>query len=176
MIRRGDKRALRFLFAAVGGVAVSLGMLMGGIAIWGAFDEEPAPTVELEEVELISTMDRVDVSELLAEREAERVRNRELPEPPELPPRTVTGFVQLEFVVGPDGRVLECRVVGAVPGGVYEEQAVAEVSSRLYTPTFDDQGQAIASTRSEIVEFTVELPRQPVVTAGEEAAPDPEGG
>jgi TonB family protein len=168
-VRSGkDKVLLRFLVSAIGGVAVAVGMLIVGIAISGAFDAEPAPLPELEEVELISTVDRVDVAELLAEREAEQVRNAEPPPPPEFPPRLISGFVQLEYEVDETGHVTSVRVLAAVPRGVYEEQAVAEIQGRLFTPTLED-GVAVASSRSDVIEFSVELPREVTVTGGEES-------
>jgi TonB family protein len=174
-----DKVLLRFLVSAIGGTAVALGMLIVGIAISGAFEDDPTPLPELEEVELISTVDRVDVAELLAEREAERIRNAEPPPPPELPPRLISGFVQLEYEVDETGRVTDVRVLAAVPRGIYEEQAVAEIQRQLFTPTFED-GVAVASVRSDVVEFSVELPRQPTVTgegeseAGTDSGSDPD--
>jgi TonB family protein len=171
-----DKVLLRFLVSAIGGIAITIGMLMVGIAISGAFEDEEPEMLEFEQVELISTLDRVDIAELLAARERERLRDAAPPPPPELPPRIIEGFVQLEYDVDATGRVTAVRVLAAVPRGIYEEQAVAEIRGRMYTPEFVD-GVAVASTRSDVVEFSVELPREPVVSAGDETAPEyaPEG-
>jgi len=169
-----DRALLRFLVSAIGGVAVTIGMLLVGVAINGAFESEPDNLPELEEVELISTLDRVDVAELLAEREREQMRVSQPPPPPQLPPRVVSGFVQLEYDVDATGRVTAVRVLAAVPGGVYEDQAIAEVRSRMYTPEFVD-GEAVASTHSDVVEFQVELPREIAVT-GEDGTEAGAGG
>ena len=162
-----DKALLRFLVSAIGGTVVAVGMLMVGVAISGAFDDEEQPLLEFVEVELFSTLDRLDVAELLAERERERMRDSAPPPPPEPPPRIISGFVQLEYDVDETGRVTAVRVLTAVPRGIYEEQAVAEIQGRMFTPEFVD-GAAVASTRSDVVEFSVELPREVAVSADEE--------
>ena len=159
---------LRFLVSAIGGTAVTVGMLMVGVAISGVFQDEEEQLLEFEQVELISIGDREDVAELLAERERELARDREPPPLPELPPRIVSGFVQLEYDVDEAGRVTAVRVLAAVPRGIYEEQAIADIQRRLFTPDFVD-GVAVASTRSDVVEFSVELPREPAVSADSEA-------
>ena len=147
--------ALRFLIAAAAATVITLAMLIVGLWASGAFDEEEVTLHEFEQVDLISTTESIDVAELLAEREKERVR-REAPPPPQpiMPERTVSGFVQVQFTVEPDGTVSDVRVVGAVPKGYYEEQAKAEIAGKRFMPQFDGD-QAVASTRSEIVDFTV---------------------
>lgn len=146
---------IRFLLAALAATVFTFTMLMVGLWASGAFEEEEVVRHEFQSVDLISTQDRIDVAELLADREKERAR-REPPPPPTpiVPERTVSGFVQVEFTVAPDGSVRDVRVVGAVPKGYYEEQAKAEIASKRFMPEFEGD-QAVASERTEIVDFTV---------------------
>ena len=75
------------------------------------------------------------------------------PEPP--PPLTVDerdGFVQVEFEVTPKGRAQDVKVVGAMPAGYFEDQAIRSVERLRFLPDKID-GKAVSSTRTTIVEF-----------------------
>ena len=71
-----------------------------------------------------------------------------------LPPREVRGFVQLEVTLDERGRVVDARVVGAVPPGRYEAQALADVRARSYPPIMVD-GKAVPGKFAEVVNFQV---------------------
>jgi hypothetical protein len=129
------KQAMRFLGAALVATVV-VGVLMVSV-LWGfGLFERPERGIEAHPVELLSRSDRLDVAALVG---ADR---RQLPRPPPerpveplvIPPREVSGFVQLEVEVDEDGRVLRADVVNALPGGVYEEQALRQVRQRRYPP------------------------------------------
>jgi TonB family protein len=88
------------------------------------------------------------------------VRRQERPSPPEPPPSPTLevlepkdGFVQVEFEVTPQGRAVNARIVGAVPAGYYEKQALRRIQSARYVPDRID-GRAVSTVRSQIVEFT----------------------
>lgn len=94
-------------------------------------------------------------------RQAERDFVREGPEPSrrpeapvEIPEREVSGFVQVEFTVFPDGTVEDVEVVGAQPSGVYEDQARARVRARDYTGQVSPAEQD-GERRTEVIDFTV---------------------
>lgn len=70
------------------------------------------------------------------------------------PPREVRGFVQLEVTLDERGRVVDARVVGAMPPGRYEAQALADVRARSYPPIMLD-GKAVPGRFSEVVNFQV---------------------
>jgi hypothetical protein len=84
-----------------------------------------------------------------------KLEKREPPPKPALPERMVKGFVQLEFTVDEEGVVKDARVIGAVPKGYYEAEALAQIGRKVYMPTYQD-GEPVASKRTEIVQF--ELP------------------
>ena len=71
------------------------------------------------------------------------------------PGRRRSGFVQLEFDVQADGRPRDIRVVGAVPAGYYEEQAIELTAARRFAPPASDRA---GGTGSAIVEFTFTPP------------------
>jgi|GEM_PF-3594222 len=130
-------------------------------------DQEENTTRFFEQVGLTGLFDGPDGEE--REREARREFVREGPreverpaEPVELPERQVSGFVQVEFTVLPDGSVEDVEVVGARPAGIYEDQARQQVEGADYTgqvsPAEED-----GERRTEVVEFTVpasDLPEQ----------------
>jgi protein TonB len=61
--------------------------------------------------------------------------------PPAARQAEIEGWVDLEFVVGLDGRVAELTVVGSEPTGAFEQAALDAVSSYRYEPfVLDDQG------------------------------------
>jgi len=78
----------------------------------------------------------------------------------QLPPRVTKGFVQLEVKVDAEGRVTEAKVVGAVPPGIYEQQALAEVRGRRFVPPTVG-GRAVPGQLTEVVPFQVEAPPPP---------------
>lgn len=83
-----------------------------------------------------------------------RVAPEPPPKPPPLPPREVRGFVQLEVSLDAEGKVVAARVVGAMPPGRYEAQALAEVRARRYPPIIVD-GKPVPGKFAEVVNFQV---------------------
>ncbi|HWP95130.1 MAG TPA: energy transducer TonB [Gammaproteobacteria bacterium] len=108
----------------------------------------------LEGVEVITSRSDPRLVEALRASGVELEKPRREPPPPALPPRMISGFVQLEFTVNADGTVGDVRVVGAVPGGYYERQAVEQVKARRYTPQFTAEGP-VARRETAVIEFTV---------------------
>lgn len=107
-------------------------------------------------VDVVDLRERPDLAEAIR-RERERYEEPEekLPQPPPLPERQITGFVQLEYTIEPDGTVSNVRVIGAAPSGVYEERAIAEASRRMHAPVYNDAGEPVARRTTEIIEFSV---------------------
>jgi hypothetical protein len=91
----------------------------------------------------------------LRAKSAKRVSAEPPPKPRVLvPPREVSGFVQLELELDERGQVVDARVLGAVPAGRYEAQALAEVRGRRYPPLVVD-GKPTRGKVTEIVDFKV---------------------
>jgi TonB family protein len=154
-------RPLRFLVSAAIASVVVLALLVASLWAFGLF-EKPEEVVYAHPVEVLSRSDRVDVAELLGadQRQLPRRPAPQPVQPLEIPRREVTGFVQLEVSVDADGRVQRATVVNALPGGVYEEQALRQVQGRRYPPR---EG---GGTYVEIVPFRV---------AADEIPPPPDG-
>lgn len=103
-------------------------------------------------VQVIHLAEHPEIESLMRQQAA-----RNVPEPPPVPPtfeREVSGFVQLEFTVNPDGSVSNVDVVGAVPAGVYEDQAKQIIAARRYTPEFTAE-TATARRETEVIQFSV---------------------
>jgi TonB family protein len=80
------------------------------------------------------------------------------PEPPfAVPPRDVKGFVQVEVKLDEHGKVVEAKVVGAIPPGLYERQALDQVRARRYAP-ITIEGRAVPGKVTEVIDFTVPAP------------------
>lgn len=93
--------------------------------------------------------------ESLHPKAAQRVAAEPPPKPRlAVPPREVRGFVQLEVTLDERGRVVDARVVGAMPPGRYEAQALADVRARSYPPIMVD-GKAVPGRFAEVVNFQV---------------------
>jgi TonB family protein len=75
----------------------------------------------------------------------------------QLPPRVTKGFVQVEVEVDATGRVTAARVLGAVPAGVYEQQALDQVRARRFVPP-TAEGKPVAGKLTEVIPFQVEAP------------------
>ena len=140
---------------AIGATVVYL-ILLAGLYFAGWFENTSAETTGAQVIDLLGETDRVRLEDELGL----RPRRSRLPPPPPpiVLPRRVSGFVQLEVEVGTRGEVLDAKVLGAVPAGYYEEQALQEVRQRRYEPS------PIGRYRqAEVVPFnvTVDTPRAP---------------
>ncbi|HEX7048056.1 MAG TPA: TonB family protein [Gammaproteobacteria bacterium] len=146
---------VRFLAAAA--VASVVIVMVVGLGI-RYFDKPEDPLAH--EYEIVKIVDLADNPALAEAIRREREKNgatpgNEPPPPPMLPERRVTGFVHIEYTINPDGTVTDVQVIGAAPSGVYEEQAVAEVSRSMHAPAYNADGEAVARRATEIVEFSV---------------------
>lgn len=74
-----------------------------------------------------------------------------------VPPRDVKGFVQVEVKLDELGTVVEAKVVGAIPPGVYERQALEQVRARRYAP-ITIEGRTVPGKVTEVIDFTVPAP------------------
>jgi hypothetical protein len=112
----------------------------------------------IERINLSSTSEIPGAEERRREKEREFVREgpseREAPPAPAVPEREVSGFVQLEFVVFPDGSVENVEVVGAQPSGVYEERARQQIEARDYSGEVSP-AETEGEHRTEVIEFSV---------------------
>lgn len=127
-------------------------ILVGMFALFGVntyFEKPPINQVVAFRVET-ATQAELDV--------VRRIESPEEVRPPEPEPdvfernRERDGFVQVQFEVTEKGRARDVKIVGAMPAGYYEEQAIRKIEKLRYVPERVD-GKAIVSTRSEIVEF-----------------------
>jgi len=155
-------------FAVSLGVAlcvVSL-MLWFALEVSGFTDRHEWDGLETHAVDLLSAAERREIGDLLDNGRPTRV-------PPMLEPtaiepldfaRELRGIVRLEVDVDAAGNVADVRVIDAVPAGIYEEQAVADVRSRAYAPEIV-AGRAVPSRRLEIVDFTVTPAASPTAQA-----------
>ncbi len=161
----------RLVVSALLGMVVVAGLLAGGVAIY-EFGREHGDPVFASPVELLTGSELIEVGKLLGEDwDPDR---RRLPPPPStapmLPPRQVSGFVQLEFDVDTEGRVGDIEIVGATPAGVFEDEARARIESQRFAPLRDALGRPLPSRRTEIVDFSM-----PAVPAGARSQPDLDG-
>ncbi len=147
-------KKFRILGSFLAAIVVVLVLMTGGLKIYGLFDGPEEDGLVVHPVELLDAFRRSELAAELGE-------DRPPPDPAavqrlELPglsaSRQRRGFVELEVVVGEDGSVDRVKVLNAFPGGVYEQQAIEEVSRRQFEPAAP--GSA-AETRIEVVEFNV---------------------
>lgn len=155
-------RPLQFLGFAVVATVVVVALMVSVMWGFGLF-AQPEDELEAHPVELLSQTDRVDLGALL------RPEPTRTPEPPppavqplEIPPRQVSGFVQVEVETDAEGRITRAEVVNALPAGVYEAQALEQVRQRRYPP------RAGGANYIEVVPFRVSpdaLPPQQELSA-----------
>lgn len=135
----------------VGAASVVVGALMvASLWAFGLFDR-PAGHHAVD-LRLLTPGERLDLAEALGEQHgSERPGLPPLEDIPplEIPPHTASGFVQVEYIVDGQGRVVDAEVVRSVPPGLFEEQALAIVRSREY-------GSGDAGRRTEVVDFALE--------------------
>ncbi len=130
------------------GIVIVYVLLVLGLYFSGYLDDTPTPGNSARAIDLLAEIDRVRLQDELG---LTRPRTRAVPPPPPVTfSRQVSGFVQLEVEVGASGDVVNARVVGAVPKGYYEEQALQEVRLRSYEPA-----PAGSYRQTEVVPFTV---------------------
>ena len=65
------------------------------------------------------------------------------------------GWVQIEFTITADGRVIDPVVVGANPRGVFDRAAIQAIIRWKFKPRYVD-GQAITRRASQIIDFQLE--------------------
>jgi TonB family protein len=145
-------------FAVSVGVAlcvVSL-MLWFALEVSGFTDRHEGGGLETHAVDPLSAAERREIGDLLDDGRPTRVPS--MREPTAIEPldfaRKLRGIVRLEVHVDAAGNVADVRVIDAVPAGIYEKQAIADVRSRPYEPEIV-AGRAMPSRRLEIVDFTV---------------------
>jgi protein TonB len=65
--------------------------------------------------------------------------------PPRAQQRGIEGYVDLEFTIGPTGSVLDPRVIGASPTGIFDDAALRAVRRWRYNPKVES-GVAVSRT------------------------------
>lgn len=143
------------LFRYVGALAAATLLVLLTTALILDFFDKPNTDPVLEVVQGVQVLKLAEHPEI--ESQMRQQAARDVPEPPPASPvfeREVSGFVQLEYTVNPDGSVSNVEVVGAVPAGVYEEQAKQIVAARRYTPEVVEEG-ATARRETEVIQFSV---------------------
>lgn len=141
---------LRFAGAVVAACLVVAGLLVGSLWAFGFLDRPKGHHAV--DLRLLTRSERLDLAEALGERPAgERPTLPPLEDIPplQIPPRKEVGFVQVEFSVDAQGRVIDAEVVRSMPEGVFDQQALEIVRSRSYSSK--DGGR-----RTEVVDFTLE--------------------
>ena len=116
--------------------------------------EDDGPILEYEEVDVISLADHPDLADAVRREREEPKESKAPTPPPPLPERQISGFVQLEYTVNPDGSISDVRIIGATPSGVYEEQAVEQVRRQMHAPGYEE-GEPVARRATEVIEFSV---------------------
>lgn len=143
-------RILRFATSAALACVVVAALMVASLWAFGIFDREEGHRAV--DISLLSVSERVDLAELLGERspdERPTLPPLEEIEPLEIPRRSESGFVQVEFSVDDAGNVTDAQVVRAMPTGLFEDQALEIVRSRRYQPGGETR-------MTEIVDFSVE--------------------
>jgi len=146
------RSALRYIgFAGVASVVVAV-LLVASLWAFGFLDR---PAVHhAVDLRLLTQSERIDLAETLGE--ATGPQRPSLPpldaiQPLEIPQRSGSGCVQVEFEVDGEGRVVDAEVVRSVPPGMFDEQALEIVRSRDYAS--GDPGR-----RTEVVDFSIQPP------------------
>lgn len=145
--------ATRLIGSAVLAVVVVFGMLLIGLKISGALDRSTDRRV-FQRLDLLSEEQNAQLARLLGQDKRRLPARPEIGDIPriELQRRDLSGFVQLEVTVAPDGRVSDVEVLGATPSGYYEEEAKRQVLQKRYAPIPEN---APIRQQVEIIEFTV---------------------
>ncbi|MEX0900683.1 MAG: energy transducer TonB [Gammaproteobacteria bacterium] len=153
---------MRFLLAMVGGLLITLAMLVIGLNF---FDDPPSKASLRKGVEVapLPTHHKVDVAEWVRETrgdlpepiDGEPVARLPAPPPVKFLRDDIDGFVQVRFTVQPDGSASDVRVFGAVPAGYYEQQAIDQVRARRWEPGVDGDGNRVPRDATEVVRFTL---------------------
>lgn len=153
---------MRFLFALVGGLLITLAMLVIGLSF---FDDPPNQASLRKGVEVtpLPTHHSVDIAEWVRETrgdlpepvDGEPVARLPAPPPVVFERADIEGFVQVRFTVLPDGSASAVRVFGAVPAGYYERQAIEQVRAQRWEPGVDEDGNRVQRDATEVVRFTL---------------------
>ncbi len=150
------KQRMGFIFRLLvsGAVATTAILTITALLVthWHREEDAKIPDMEFATVQLISGSQINDPPEPGAKKKHSALDDVQ---PVRAPARKVSGFVQLEFTVQPDGRAIDVHVVGAEPKGYYEQQAKQIVESRLYTPGAGTSGGPEARHGSEVIHFSV---------------------
>lgn len=146
---------LRLLLSAAAACAFVIVVVGIGIRVYNKPKEYQAIT-PLQEVRVVNLRENPELAEIIRKKRAGQQTEPEprTPPPPVIPEREITGFVQLEYTINPDGTASDVKVLGAAPAGVYEEQAVARTQRSMHAPAYEN-GEPVARRVTEIVEFTV---------------------
>jgi len=159
-------RALRLLGFGVAAIALAFGVIAFVMFLWN-------PPQAIEEVVYDQMVDDVKVVDLTSDPalrqavqdsiagrapvvEVENPTQRKEPSYT-VPPREVKGFVQIEVKLDAQGTVIDAKVVGAIPPGIYEQQALAQVRARRYSP-ITVEGRAVPGKVTEVIDFSVPAP------------------
>lgn len=129
--------ALRVALSALAALTVVAGLSFVAVAVF--FERPPVYRAEAFRVSAATPAERAAA---LAD----------APTPPVSAPLR-TGFVQLRYVVTPDGQARDIEVLAAVPPGYHEAAAIALVERERHAPGID-RGVAVAREATRIVEFT----------------------
>ncbi len=144
------RKAMRYGGFAVAASVVVVILLVASLWAFGFLDRPDGHHAV--DLRLLTPSERLDLAEALGESSDDGRPGlpplEEIP-PLEIPRHTESGFVQVEFLVDEQGRVVDAEVVRSVPPGLFEDQALEIVKSRDYGP--GEPGR-----RTEMVDFTLE--------------------
>ncbi|MEE9143106.1 MAG: TonB family protein [Gammaproteobacteria bacterium] len=148
-----------FLLRYIGSFVLASVVVLAGLGGILEFLEQFEPgddPFNAQPVEILSELEWIAIAELLGEDPYAR-KLPELGDAPKIPNfepgrRERTGFVQIEATVDEMGNVIDTQVVGALPSGVFEEQAQETVRGQSFPLARPGSGDR---TVIEVVEFTV---------------------
>lgn len=129
--------SLRFLVSAL--LAGALLLFGGGWLVHHYVGHRPAQTVGLKVIQGIQYIGHLPHSGTST--------------PPKKQEPMLTGFVQVAFTVGADGRAHDIHVLRAEPPGEYEEAAREIIAARRFKP--QASGKGAAAKRTQVVHFQV---------------------
>ncbi len=133
-----------FVLLRYAGAAVLAGALVffgAGLLVHHFAGHEPAQTVGLTMIRGIKLITKVPGQASSAESDKANQQ-------------TIKGFVQVGFIVGPDGKPHHIHIIAAQPPGLNEEAAREIIASRQFKPVPAGSKQS-GVERSEVVHFQV---------------------
>lgn len=135
------------------GVAIVLAatLVLGVTSYIVVKTQKPARGVMMRVVKGINQISMEEVKALTKDHSPQAIKK---PEKPPVPPRQVSGIVQVAYTVQPDGSATNVRIIGAAPQGYFEDKAKSLIKNSYHQPAMSDDGHLRAKNESKIFHFT----------------------